>query len=101
MFSHCAYIVTFVPSILRCNLAETKPGAWRTDASVACARRLTNSDWLAGSTVKTLIRVIGAFFNPCFEGSVSLTKTILRAGALLPATKAKRPLGESGPEFGT
>jgi hypothetical protein len=26
MLRHCAYIVTFVPSVLRWKLAETKPG---------------------------------------------------------------------------
>jgi hypothetical protein len=28
-------MVTFVPSRLRCSFAEMKPGAWRTEVSVA------------------------------------------------------------------
>src|SRR5947208_16422555 len=38
MLRHCAYIVTLVPSVLRWRLAETKPGARRTETSVASVR---------------------------------------------------------------
>ena len=58
----CAYIVTFVPSVLRWRLAETKPGARRTETSVASIRSSTSRRWFAGSTVNTLIRVITSFF---------------------------------------
>src|ERR1700686_5682512 len=62
MLRHCAYIVTFVPSVLRCRLAETKPGARRTETSVASVRSSTSRRWFAGSTVNTLIRVITLLF---------------------------------------
>src|SRR6266404_4837416 len=58
MLCHCAYIVTLVPSLLRWRLAETKPGARRTETSVASVRSSTRRRWFAGSTVNTLIRVI-------------------------------------------
>src|SRR6266852_7323793 len=58
MLRHCAYIVTFVPSVLRWRLAETKPGARRTETSVASVRSSISRCWFAGSTVNTLIRVI-------------------------------------------
>src|SRR6267378_6039396 len=62
MLRHCAYIVTFVPSVLRWRLAETKPGARRTETSVASVRSSTSRRWFAGSTVNTLIRVITSLF---------------------------------------
>src|SRR6266404_3515079 len=62
MLRHCAYMVTFVPSVLRWRLAETKPGARRTETSVASVRSSTSRRWLAGSTVNTLIRVITSLF---------------------------------------
>src|SRR5260370_20300879 len=62
MLRHCAYIVTFVPSVLRWRLAETKPGARRTEPSVASVRSSTSRRWFAGSTVNTLIRVITSLF---------------------------------------
>src|SRR6476659_10870226 len=62
MLRHCAYIVTFVPSVLRWRLAETKPGARRTETSVASVRSSTSRCWFAGSTVNTLIRVITSLF---------------------------------------
>src|SRR6266404_1428432 len=62
MLRHCAYIVTFVPSVLRCRLAETKPGARRTETSVAWVRSSMSRRWFAGSTVNTLIRVIISLF---------------------------------------
>src|SRR6266478_107869 len=58
MLRHCAYIVTFVPSVLRWRIAETKPGARRTETSVASVRSSMSRRWFAGSTVNTLIRVI-------------------------------------------
>src|ERR1700736_635787 len=62
MLRHCAYIVTFVPSVLRLRLAETKPGARRTETSVASVRSSTSRRWFAGSTVNMLIRVITSLF---------------------------------------
>src|SRR5580693_1094600 len=62
MLRHCAYIVTFVPSVLRWRLAETKPGARRTETSVASVRSSTSLRWFAGSTVNTLIRVVTPLF---------------------------------------
>src|SRR5216684_1159546 len=62
MLRHCAYIVTFVPSVLRWRLAETKPGARRTETSVASVRSSTSRRWFADSTVNTLIRVITSLF---------------------------------------
>src|ERR1700722_4378567 len=62
MLRHCAYIVTFVPSVLRWRLAETKPGARRTETSVASVRSSTSRRWFAGSTVNMLIRVITSLF---------------------------------------
>src|ERR1700730_8911768 len=62
MLRHCAYIVTFVPSVLRWRLAETKPGARRTEPSVASVRSSMSRRWFAGSTVNTLIRVITSLF---------------------------------------
>src|ERR1700681_2458920 len=62
MLRHCAYIVTFVPSVLRWRLAETKPGARRTETSVASVRSSISRRWFAGSTVNTLIRVIRLLF---------------------------------------
>src|SRR5258707_9672828 len=62
MLRHCAYIVTFVPSVLRWRLAETKPGARRTEPSVASVRSSMSRHWFAGSTVNTLIRVIASLF---------------------------------------
>src|SRR6266404_4481124 len=62
MLRHCAYIVTFVPSVLRWRLAETKPGARRTETSVASVRSSTSRRWFAGSTVNTLIKVITSLF---------------------------------------
>src|SRR5258706_15938030 len=63
MLRHCAYIVTFVfPSVLRWRLAETKPGARRTETSVASVRSSTSRRWFAGSTVNMLIRVIPSLF---------------------------------------
>src|SRR5712664_2531432 len=62
MLRHCAYIVTFVPSVLRWRLAETKPGARRTETSVASVRSSTSRRWFAGSTVNTLIRVNTSLF---------------------------------------
>src|ERR1700730_10293422 len=44
--------------MLRWRLAETKPGAWRTETSVASVRSSTRRRWLAGSTVNTLMKVI-------------------------------------------
>src|ERR1700682_2339346 len=58
MLRHCAYIVTLVPSVLRWRLAETKPGALRTETSVASVRSSMSRRWLAGSTLNTLIKVI-------------------------------------------
>src|SRR5712664_3521616 len=62
MLRHCAYIVTLVPSVLRWRLAETKPGARRTETSVASVRSSTSRRWFAGSTVNMLIRVITSLF---------------------------------------
>src|SRR6202035_2584986 len=62
MLRHCAYIVTFVPSVLRWRLAETKPGARRTETSVASVRSSMSRRWFAGSTVNTLIKVITGLF---------------------------------------
>src|SRR6478752_8612680 len=62
MLRHCAYIVTFVPSVLRWRLAETKPGARRTETSVASVRSSTSRRWFAGSAVNMLIRVITSLF---------------------------------------
>src|ERR1700680_873008 len=62
MLRHCAYIVTLVPSVLRWRLAETKPGARRTETSVASVRSSTSRRWFAGSTVNILIRVITSLF---------------------------------------
>src|ERR1700726_3076240 len=62
MLRHCAYIVTFVPSVLRWRLAETKPGARRTETSVASVRSSTSRRWFAASTVNMLIRVITSLF---------------------------------------
>src|SRR6202158_5433254 len=62
MLRHCAYIATFVPSVLRWRLAETHPGARPTETSVAWVRSSTTRRWLAGSTVNTLIRVITSLF---------------------------------------
>src|SRR5882757_3739474 len=58
MLRHCAYIVTLVPSVLRWRLAETKPGARRTESSVASVRSSTSRRWIAGTKVNMLIRVI-------------------------------------------
>src|ERR1700687_3394551 len=62
MLRHCAYIATFVPSVLRWRLAETKPGARRTETSVASVRSSMSRRWFAGSTVNTLIKVITSPF---------------------------------------
>src|SRR5882762_6986742 len=62
MLRRCAYIVTLVPSVLRWRLAETKPGARRTEISVASVRSSTSRRWFAGSTVNTLIRVTTSLF---------------------------------------
>src|SRR6266404_369580 len=62
MLRHCAYIVTFVPSVLRWRLAETKPGARPTETSVASVRSSTSRCWFTGSTVNMLIRVITSLF---------------------------------------
>src|SRR5258706_4655197 len=62
MLRHCAYIVTFVPSVPRWRLAETKPGARRTETWVASVRSSMSRRWFAGSTVNTLIRVITSPF---------------------------------------
>src|SRR6202163_503746 len=59
--AHCAYIVTLVPSKLRCNAAATNPVAWRTLVSVARASSSTSRAWSCGATVKTLITVMGRF----------------------------------------
>src|SRR3981081_3858060 len=62
MLRHCAYIVIFVPSVLRWRLAETEPGARPTETSVASVRSSTSRPWFAGSTVNMLIRVITSLF---------------------------------------
>src|SRR3981081_4913675 len=62
MLRHCAYIVTFVPSVLRWRRAETKPGPQRTETSVASVRSSTSRRWFAGSTVNMLIRVNTSLF---------------------------------------
>src|SRR5438309_631094 len=58
MLCHCAYIVTFAPSMLRRRLADMKPLAWRTETSVASVRISTSRAWFAGSTVNTFINTI-------------------------------------------
>src|SRR3984893_17930348 len=62
MLRHCAYIVTFVPSVPRWRLAETKPGARRTETFVASVRSSMSRCWFTGSTVNTLMRVITGLF---------------------------------------
>src|SRR6202035_3713545 len=112
------YIVTFVPSRLRCNVAEMNPGAWRTEVSVARASRSTSSSWLAGSTVKTFMSVTGGLFmrlpasiaalRPCYakrhsgtpngevEGPHAVARTEPRAQNVSPRSRrhcrASRPL---------
>src|ERR1700680_4647765 len=62
MLRHCAYIVTFVPSVLRWRLAETKPGPRANEAPVSSVKSSKSRLWFAGSTVNTLIRVITSLF---------------------------------------
>ncbi len=90
--SHFAYIVTFVPSRPRCSLAEMNPGAWRTETSVARARRCISSSCLVGSTVKTLISVIG---GETFIGSpaflAALSSCYAKAPGVTPNDEPERP----------
>src|SRR6478752_5939914 len=62
MLRDFAYILAVGPSVLRWRLAETKPGARRTETSVASVRSSTSLRWFAGSTVNMLIRVIISLF---------------------------------------
>jgi hypothetical protein len=55
----CAYIVTLVPSKLRCSAAATKPGMWRMLVSVARLSNSTSRACSSGATVNTLMTVIG------------------------------------------
>src|SRR6266481_5058384 len=94
MLRHCAYIVTLVPSLLRWRLAETKPGARRTETSVASVRSSTSRRCLAGSTVNTLIRVITPF---CAEIPVITSPSF---PDLPQPGSNRRPLWDETPETG-
>src|SRR5712675_2358615 len=84
MLRHCAYIVAFVPSVLRWRLAETKPGARHTEPSVASVRSSMSRHWFAGSTVNTLIRVIASLFVEIVVTGCFLQRGRDKAATLLP-----------------
>src|ERR1700738_4453285 len=96
MVRHCAYIVTFVPSVPRWRLAETKPGARRTETSVASVRSSMSRRWFAGSTANTLISVITSpFYDADWEAEHGLPEGAQKLTALL-AGISSRSTGPSG-----
>src|ERR1700741_2681461 len=76
MLRHCAYMVTFVPSMLRCSVAEIKPGARLTKPSVARVRRSISRCWLASVTVNTLMNVTVLSFPDAIVTSTSLIQRL-------------------------
>src|SRR3984893_9210179 len=80
MLRHRAYMVTFVPSMLRCSVAEIKPGARLTKPSVARVRRSISRCWLACVTVNTLMNVTVLSFSDAIFTSTPLIQSKLARG---------------------
>src|SRR6267154_959336 len=83
MLRHRAYMVTFVPSMLRCSVAEIKPGARLTKPSVARVRRSISRCWLACVTVNTLMNVTVLSFSGAIVTSTPLIAPSWHAPSLL------------------
>src|ERR1700730_9490975 len=68
-----------------------KPGAWRTEVSVAPASRSTSSSWLAGSTVKTFMSVTGGLFMRLPASIAALRPCYAKRHSGTPNDEVERP----------
>src|ERR1700730_9858204 len=91
MLRHRAYMVTFVPSMLRCSVAEIKPGARLTKPSVARVRRSISRCWLACVTVNTLMNVTVLSFSGAIVTSTPLIQSKLARGGKIASQMVAPP----------